>query len=738
MSERLPALLQRRRRGAAWAVLVIAGICCMGLQSDLALAHGYGTAEGDERVVVGTVGRSDGDLEVSYTHPTTGQDVVAPLPAWTSTPRPGDSVDVVVGADPLAVQLAGDSYGPGTVTDMYVVFGVLALLIVAATWWSLFRLRQLARSRPSGAWMIGVLAAGTGLRRRSVDLHLYRLGSRPGSPPECTVPLAGLVDVGFGRPFRVRVVGTARPLRRVAAWAGPEVLWPRRRALWRSRHPLPAGPEASPTEPRPSGRPTVGLSTPHVVERLRWPILVGVASLFLAVGVAVVTIRHAVDSDHFRSRAQATVAQVTGADDDGMVVLLDVVDSDRRIRINDLLADEFEVGLRYPVLIDSDPDVDGAQFIAFDYDVLEPIVWGAIPLVVAVVWLGAVVGQLWRLRRTASRGPWRERQVVMGLGPRRCVATLVDDGGIGVASVPLRVGASELSPVATRPGICSVIVAGELGPGEPAPMWLSTYEPAWASAPMRVPVPGGDEVRRAGVGSEARTFELSHFWFTRKTPTLTIVDARVELLIPGWFGEETWSIPIEKVGVASPTDGIFDADTVFEDELAVPYLMTRGHYGEANLALVFVSPQRVPPLRWWLAGSGFDWRRSHTSDGTTYDGVLLQADLPDQARDALVEAGAERVDRAATWWSRHRTLVTDPSVRDQAIRRTRLQGVLQLAAWLAFTVALGLSWFVNDTLGWSDVAPVLVAGGVSGVLFLAAFLVRRSSRSVVRKGSRSP
>jgi len=157
----------------------------------------------------------------------------------------------------------------------------------------------------------------------------------------------------------------------------------------------------------------------------------------------------------------------------------------------------------------------------------------------------------------------------------------------------------------------------------------------------------------------------------------------------------------------------------------------------ANLALFFVSPQRVPPVRWLMAGSGFGWRRSHASDGMTYDGVLLQADLPDQVRDALVEAGAERVDRASTWWPRHRVVVSDPVVKERTIRLGCLQSALQLAAWFAFAIAFGALYFTDEEMGAADIALIAVPAVIGGALFLAALLVRRSSRSIVRKGSRS-
>lgn len=296
MTDRYPVVLARRRRQAWWRLALLAVVLVLGYRDDLRKAESYGVAETPaERVVTGVV-VGHGNERVRYRHPATGQDVRATFAVWSAPrPRVGDSVKLVVGADPLVVELAGDSFGPSENASVYMVLA--GLMIVAATpWWTARRAVSL-RSGPSvPAAMVGVISRRRVGLRRTLLLDLYDPAARPGATSVACVPILTCAPVGLDTPFAVQVHGhRVRGL--LVASAGSSVLWPRRRRLLRARVRRPVGAAAvpgswpdvlAPTEP------------PRVSKRVLVAPLVSVlVAAALGLWVAVATGRNADDSERF-------------------------------------------------------------------------------------------------------------------------------------------------------------------------------------------------------------------------------------------------------------------------------------------------------------------------------------------------------------------------------------------------------------------------------------------------------
>lgn len=727
------------------ALIVLAGAALF--FGDVQSGRGYGEAGPDDFVIGGSVRGREGDLQVSYRHPSTGQDVEVPLVVWSSElPRPGDEVAIVVGSDPMAPELVGDRFGPLANAYVYVAFALVAATVLISTWWSVHRVQQTVR-RPSTTYsMIGVVNAGAGLRRRSADLHLYALDAQVGALPVCSVPLATLANVGFGTRFLVDVKGDPRPLGRVVAATSGVVLWPRRRALRASTTPLPDGDTVEPTPPMHAPAPRhLAMRPAALLRQLLVPSLVVLAALIPAAAVAVATMRSAAAAGRFVEDAQPVVAEVVDHVEDFTVVELLVVGSDRRIRINDSLADDHPIGLRYEVLVDPDPTEDTAAFVAFPYEPIEPIIWGLLPLIAALVWCGHRAVELRRLQRVARRGPWFSHRAATFAGARGPIVTLLDRAGAPVGSVPVR---SHLgySGGGEHDATGEVILAGELGPGSPVALWPSSDGPLLSSRPMRVPAVSVAELTAATRGTtdddgrQTITLPLASQVYHRRPSELRVYDDHVDLVAPRWFGSRSVSIPIDQIAVHDlmcDDSDEFDADelgdvddlAVFDAPVQLPYLNTSSTHHEPTIGLYFLTPRPLPPPQWIAMGSGLGspWRRS---DDRMFDGVLLRAELPILTREVLSQAGAQVVDDPVAWWSEHRELALGDR-RDEVLRADRRVTWLRRGAWLAAMVALATWWFVGES---SAGALWIVAS--TGALAVALFVgADRAGRSVVSADS---
>ncbi|HTN99695.1 MAG TPA: hypothetical protein VL068_03370 [Microthrixaceae bacterium] len=647
--DRLPPVL-RARLGRAFylaAALLILGGAIAAI--DISESRGYGIVGSGEHEVSGRVKEVDGELKVSYRHPLTHQDVVVPL--WIDSlpePKSGDTAEIIVGDDPLDVELKGDSY-LSMAEDPYFYVAVLALAaaVLLGASWRVLAIRRLVRARSTPRSMMAVVSTESLWRRRAAVLNLYEMSAPAGALPVCSVPLATFGDIGIGQKFRVDVVGTPRPRRRVAARTSTSLLWPRRRALSKrhSLHPVPDSPMVEAGARRPAGTPGRPPSMRSTLERLRNPILAtAAASVLFAVGT-VGTVIGSAESKQFASTATVKIAEVTGYDEDEIMVRLKILDSDRRVEIEAPFIDPMPpIGMQYQVLVAPGPGKGGkledAQFVAFPYDAVEPIVWASIPLVVALVWLAVTVAVIRRVRRVARHGPHFEQPALILGGAKGAIALVLDERGIPIGSVPLDLHLDYSATSDVTEGQYSLITAGTFGPSSPVAVWTSPSEPALQSRPMRAATPSEVSMASftAGTTPLGKRVELDHPWLQRRPPELWVYPDRVDVVALAYFGEERWSIPIDGLAVVDLRSGglqdgqvddpFLDDDIVFERPMSLPDLNTKPKGGEATLGLLFATPQRIPPVRWMMFENGIGVRKSRSKDGLMVDGIGLMIKHP--------------------------------------------------------------------------------------------------------------
>lgn len=783
MRAELPDTLCQRRRRALWAASSILVVMVALAVLDVTSTTGVGVVDDGEHLVSAEVREVDGERVFVYDHPITDQEVESPIWVWTADePEVGDRVDVVVGGDPLAVDLHGDRFGSVNL-PIYLLWLVVGACIVGTAWWSTARIARLVNRDSTVFSMVGVIAPGRWLRRRSLDLHLFALDAEPGSTPVCTVPLATIPSIGIATKFSVEVKGSPRPLGRVAARAGGTIMWPRRRALRRRALALPPGPIAEALAPRVTGRPPAGFDLAALRRSVLLPSAAFAAAAVLVGFITVLTVRGAAHTEEFIAGADVVVGEVTGYDDVDYIVELTVIGSDRIITMPDEGA-ERPVGVRYQLYVDPDPSVDGARIVGIDYDIASPIGFAALPLVVAGWWLLNRLGQHRRLRRVAESGPWHQFTAVVMDSTNHSEVVILDERQHPVLGVPLR-GAVE-----RRHGFGeqAVTVAGDLGVGAMLAVWGDIAAPAFVSRPARSPGIDEESMRlwvdssvgnptswaparpdasphewlapaspvsqpqsqppqsqppqsplsdgpgnqpAAGGAADGARIALASYWFHRHKPELIVVADTLVVSIKRWFGSARWAVPLSDVGVVLlpaylDQDVAPDSDetmNVYSTPVHLPYLVTTGNATEPTIGLLFRTPQRVPRVRWSAAGGGLSWRRSRSEEGVIVDGLLLRATYPELAVRTLGAAGAEVLEDPEDWLAAHRDLETNPEARQRIIGRERRSGWIHRVAWVLGVVAVALLYFGAER---SDVllGVGLGAGVVSAGLYLLASRLR--------------
>lgn len=755
----VPPTLRSGRRRALGIALVLVVVVVAAVIGDLVTGSGFGEITDDKQLVAAEVLDDDGALNVRYRHPDTDREVVAPLPVFdVEPPAPGQTVDLVVGADPMLVELRGDRFGPKAFLGSYVVIVALAVALAAYATWRVARIRRLVRSRARGQVMsrpaVGVMSAGTGLRHRSSHLHVYALDAHAGDAPLCSVPLATVPIVGAGCRFPLEVWGAPRRFGRVAARSGDTLLWPRRRALLLRTGPLLIDGEfVPPSVPRAVPAPTTGLDRGAVLRRLGVPLAVTAASLALLIPVTLVTVRNAAATDEWIAGAEVAVAEVVAHRDDLEHLELLVRDSDRRVVAPVDFTADYPIGIDYPVFVDPDPDVGTARLVARGYDTAYPIGSASIPLWFATAWL------LWRavglaaVSRTARRGPWNEYTATVHDAGRSADVTIVDRFDRPVAMVPLGADVSNPTPARISDGRRSLVVAGDLGPGAVIAVWLDAAGPASPSGAVRPPrpdelyagavhpgavypgavYPGVAPVGGAADGPprsdvvpvlpvEGVRIPLTGAWLHRRKPELRVVGDKVELFAPQWFGSARWSIPLSELAVfdvgSEPDRDIPWPDeqlVVFAERLKVADLPTGGRHRSVTLGLFFRTPRPVPPLRWTHLGSALSPRASRSDAGLVLDGVVVSAESSRQAVAVLRDAGVEVITNPVRWWIRHRRVERDPQRRAELVRRDRIERWCRGASTVVGFAALASAWLLERSWGTPTIALtcVLVAVGVS-------------------------
>lgn len=206
-----------------------------------------------------------------------------------------------------------------------------------------------------------------------------------------------------------------------------------------------------------------------------------------------------------------------------------------------------------------------------------------------------------------------------------------------------------------------------------------------------------------------------------RKPWLAIEGGEVRLKVPAWFGGATFATPVSNVGVVDPALAQPSPevdDVVFEEPLVLPYLYTTGPATAPNVGLVFAEPVRTPGLRWLvLSQLSEDLPKRPERDGRPagryVDGVMLRAEDPAAAVEALAAAGAERVTAPDAWLAARRRQVTDPDViadREAAGRRftwTARSGLALFAGGIGAAIA-------SERWGSPTVSDVALAVGLAG------------------------
>lgn len=730
----LPGALKMRRRRCWWFAGLLATLWVGLFFVDVVAGIGYGEAGEGEFVVEGTVVGRDGDLQVRYVHPMTDQEVVATLEAvLIDEPAQGSTVALVAGADPMRVELLGDRWNPAANWYAYVWMAVLAVLVGLWGWLQPRAARRAVRRNDGAVPMIGVVGTANGLRHPGARLHLYDLGARAGDPSQSSFRLASLPAVGLGRPFPVQVPEPPRSRRWLAAAAGGTSLWPLARVSSKHALPLPPGPLAEPMVPVPVERPARGLGRSAVWSTLKWPVVATCVAAAVAVASAAVVLNLARGAAQFDDVAQYRIAEVVAHREDFTIVELEVLGDDRTVAVNDLLADEHPIGTQYPVLVDPDPAERTARFVAEPYKALDVWIWFAMPLLAALPWLAVRWGTVRRMRRRAAAGPWHSWTVEVIAGDRADSAVLVDALGAPIAAVPLGVRAPYMDVSVVTLGRRSMIVAGPLGPSEPAAIWPSAQDAALPARRMRVPeLPAllGERPVTAPVGAASQLVPLARPLIGR-SPTMWVHGDRIELLLPIWFGRRRWSIAVDQVAVHDltrddPSATPFEEDVVFTRPVVVPFVNMTNNMSVPTLALYFREPQRVPPLRWTMALQGLGWRRSRSVEGQLVDGVQLLVKHPGPAVDVLAASGVEVVEEPLRWWRRHREVVRDQVERDRVVRSVGRIRILRGVGYAFGAVTLAVGWIWSGSA--EDLAvPFVVPAVLSAVCIgTAALLDRRS------------
>ena len=306
---RSPAVRRWIRRPLWWgaAALALAGAL---FAADVAAARRDDRRFDRGLRVQGTVDAGwDGgrDVEVTYRHPESGEQVSARTFVWDTSRLPATAgpVDLEVSRrDPTDVALAGDRLPVTANLGDYAPWALLPSVVWALRLWSVRRAEGvMAADGVAYAMLADGSASGWWLRRCRLNLH--PLDADPDGPPVCTVPLVE-PPVRAGT-FAVEVKGSPRPFGRVVARDSLDgtVLWPAGRAL-RS----PGRPAA--TAPGPAAAPS---RSPALA---RWLLVAG-AIAFVAgfVGAGVTTF-----ADDVRDRSEVVTATATGgtrAREDGRV-----------------------------------------------------------------------------------------------------------------------------------------------------------------------------------------------------------------------------------------------------------------------------------------------------------------------------------------------------------------------------------------------------------------------------------
>jgi hypothetical protein len=186
------------------------------------------------------------------------------------------------------------------------------------------------------------------------------------------------------------------------------------------------------------------------------------------------------------------------------------------------------------------------------------------------------------------------------------------------------------------------------------------------------------------------------------------VDSGVaRLRLPSYFLDRVWEIPLDDAGVLhagiAEMTALIDTSYRLQDGLELPYFFTATATMPANLAVLFRTAQRIPPLRYralWrrTRGLSFGVRETRSSGGLCVDGILLRSANASEAVDTVVAFGAERVTDPVDWFAAQSRVRVDMRVAKSRRQANRRAGLAQGFASLSF--AVGAASSVVDAGPW--------------------------------------
>jgi hypothetical protein len=234
-------------------------------------------------------------------------------------------------------------------------------------------------------------------------------------------------------------------------------------------------------------------------------------------------------------------------------------------------------------------------------------------------------------------------------------------------------------------------------------------------------------------------FSLKAYRFHIRKPTARVDSAAgsVELYLPAYFGRHRWRLEasgLAVVDLATVGDGSIGSGTVFATPPLVPYFFTTGPGTTPTTGLLFVHPQRVPPIRplaAWAPNTDvpIGVLESRSKTGADIDGLLLRFDDPAGVAQALLRAGAQSTTDPDRWLEGHRQIVSDPNeARTTQLRHRRLDW-LQQSTYLFVALAVLVGTLAGDDPSWLEFTVIMTAVGASfAVRSLAHALMKRSRR----------
>lgn len=236
------------------------------------------------------------------------------------------------------------------------------------------------------------------------------------------------------------------------------------------------------------------------------------------------------------------------------------------------------------------------------------------------------------------------------------------------------------------------------------------------------------------------TVLLRSYWYSRRKPSLSVIDMDVEIRLPGYFGRRSWRVPVAAVAATNlqdipreRTEEVDGDEVVFAKGITMPYFFTTGPMWAPNLLLQFREPQRLPALGWVAAVAPntylpFSRRQSRSAKGAHVDGILLRARDSTQAVRDLRLAGVETTSDPEGWLAVRRSVVSDPAERDEAIaRETRAAPFARAARWLGSGSVAAVPAISAE---WSHLPSWIVALPAAGLAAaeIAAWRARRLRR----------